>query len=115
MADGARLDVEDAPDIAVAARLAVRDLQQCEPRAFLERRADRVEREIELAQPAREVLGELRLRRVDQRARPERLRAAPLEPLQAALGRDDAQRAERAQSSAPSSRRSATFRSSPPA
>jgi hypothetical protein len=55
------------------------------------------------------------LRGRDEAAWADRLLAAPLEPLQAALGGDDSQRPERRQSSAPSSRRSCTFRSSPPA
>jgi hypothetical protein len=116
-ADRSRAPCEPEPAclLAVRTRLAVGDLHEREPRPLLERRPDRIEREVERAQPPREVLGELLVRRVDERARTDRLRVAPLEPLQAALGRDDAQRSERRQSSAPSSWRSITFRSSPPA
>jgi hypothetical protein len=101
--------------LTVRARLAVRNLCERKPRAPLKLRPAGIEREVECAALAGEVLGQLFLRVLDEAARTDRLLVAPLEPLQAALRRDDPQRPKRRQSSAPSSRRSCTFRSRPPA
>jgi hypothetical protein len=101
--------------LGVRPGLAVRNLGQGEPGAPLEIRADEIERELEGRPLPGEVLGELLARLVDERGRPDRLAGAPLEPLQAAVGGDDPQWPERFQRSAPSSRNSCTFRSSPPA
>jgi hypothetical protein len=116
-ADGARSVRQAEPRrlLGIRARLAVRDLRERKPGALLECRAGEIEREVELLTPPGEVLLELRLRILDERARPDASFAAPVEPLQAAFRRDDPQWAERRQSSAPSSCSSCTFRSSPPA
>jgi hypothetical protein len=116
-ADGARAvwQAESHRLLRIRASLAVGDLREREPGAVLERRAGEIEGEVELRAPPREVLLELRLRIVDEGARPDRSPAAPVEPLQAVFRRDDPQRTERPQSSAPSSCSSCTFRSSPPA
>ncbi len=116
-ADGTRAvrETEASSLLGVRARLAVRDLQQREPRAPLERRAGEIERKRELRAPSGEVLRELLLRLLDERPRPDRLAVAPVEPLQALLGGDDPQRRGLLQSNAPSSCSSCTFRSSPPA
>jgi hypothetical protein len=101
--------------LGVRPRLAVRDLDERAPRALLEGRPRGIEWEVEQAAPSGEVLGELLRRSVDERARPDRAPVAPVEPLEAALRGNDPQRAELSQRSAPSSRRSCTLRSSPPA
>jgi hypothetical protein len=101
--------------LGIRAGLAVRNLDERKPGAPLEVRSGQIERKLKLPSPAGEVLGKLGLRLLDERCRPSGLGAAPLEPLQTALGGDDPQRPEAPQSSAPSSCRSCTFRSSPPA
>ena len=109
------LETEAARLLGVRARLAVRDLDEREPRAPLEVGSREIERQLELPPPAGEVLGELLACLRDERARSDRRAVAPLEPLQAALGRDNPQRQGERQRSAPSSCSSCTFRSSPPA
>jgi hypothetical protein len=101
--------------LGIRAGLAVGDLGERKPGAPLEGRPGQIEWKLELPPPPREVLGQLDTRFLDERGRPARLGAAPFEPLQTALGGDDPQRPEARQSSAPSSCRSCTFRSSPPA
>jgi hypothetical protein len=91
-ADGARPVRQPKPRrlLGIRARLAVRDLRESEPRAPLKRRAGEIEREVELRAPPREVLLELRLRILDERARSDGSPTAPVEALQAALRGDDA-------------------------
>ena len=108
-ADRSRARAEASRLLGVGARLAVRDLDQREPRAPLELGADEVERQLELPPSPREVLVELRPSRGNDDRRADIGLRAPLQALEPLLGRDDSQ------SSAPSSRSSCTFRSRPPA
>ncbi|MCW2977250.1 MAG: hypothetical protein JWM06_2531 [Actinomycetia bacterium] len=106
--------------LGVGAGLSVWNLCKGEPGAPLEFRPDEIERELELPPAPGEILGELLPRLIHERAWPDRLAVTPLEPLQAALGGNDPQslrpaQIAGAQRSAPSSRNSCTFRSSPPA
>ena len=101
--------------LGVRAGLAVRNLDERKPDAPLEVRSGQIERKLKRPSPAGEVLGKLVSRLLDERRRPARAGATPLEPLQTVLGGDDPQRPEVLQSSAPSSCRSCTFRSRPPA
>jgi hypothetical protein len=101
--------------VRVRSGLAVRDLQQRKPGPKLEVRPCRIEWKVELPPSPGEVLGELPLCFLDERFRADRLSVAPFEPLQPVLGRNDPKRADGRQRSAPSSCKSCTFRSSPPA
>jgi hypothetical protein len=91
-ADGPRASRQaEAPCLlGIRPGLAVRDLREGEPGAPLELGAEELERELERRPSAGEVLGELPARLVDERPRSDRLAVAPLEPLEAALGGDDA-------------------------